>query len=282
MPPAPRFRNHPWLRSPLRCKAGELRLAGALEDVQALDVNSMRVLGSYSMSYILEVDGFYQDGNGVQQDLRAGDAVMIYPDLAHAYGPKIGRSWRQIYVVFDGPQFDLLRQAGILAPSRPVWHLAPVDYWRRRLEEIFQPTVGVGESAAVRALGRFVNVLTDMAASSLEATRSATESWLEDSLQLLAERSPKGWLSAQEVARRVGLSYENFRKQFARRTGESPGQYQKRRRVDHACAAIYQGSHGFKELAEELGFCDVFHFSKAFRQVVGETPSAFRRKVRGR
>jgi AraC-like DNA-binding protein len=282
MPPAPRFRNHPWLRSPLRCKAGELRLAGAVEDVQALDIESMRVLGSYSLSFMLEVDGFYQDARGTRCDLKPGDAIWIFPDLAHAYGPKAGRSWRQIYVVFDGPQFELLQQCGVLSPHRPVWHLAPVDYWRRRLEEIFQPDIGVGESAAVRALGRFVHVLTDMAATSLEAARPSGETWLEDSLQFLAERGNSGWLIPQEVARRVGLSYENFRKQFARRTGESPGQYQKRRRIDQACAAIYQGSHGFKELAEELGFCDVFHFSKAFRQVVGETPSAFRKRVRGR
>ncbi len=281
MPVAPRFRNFPWLKSPLRTKAGDLMLAGTVEDVPALDPAAMRVLGSFSLIYMLDIDGFYIDGNGQRRDLKPGDAVVVFPDVPHAYGPKEGRSWRQIYVVFDGPQFDVLRQAGILSPARPVWHLEPLDYWRRRLEEVFGEETKHGEMAAVRALGRFVHLLTDMAATSAEAMRPAAEMWLEESLHLLAERGAKGWLTPQEVARRVGLSYENFRKQFAKRTQESPGQYQKRRRIDQACAAIYQDSHGFKELAEELGFCDVFHFSKAFRQVVGETPSAFRKKVRG-
>jgi AraC-like DNA-binding protein len=281
----PRFRNYPWLRTPLRTKAGELRLAGAVEDVPALDPDAMRVLGSYSLVFMLEVDGFYVDAHGLRRDLRPGDAITVLPDLAHAYGPKTGRSWRQIYVVFDGPIFELLRESGVLSAARPVWHLEPVDYWRRRLEEVFHledGTNGTTETTAMRALGRFVHLLTDMAATSAEAVRPASEQWLEDALQRLARRGPRGWPTPQTVAREVGLSYENFRKQFARRTGESPGQYQKRRRIDHACAAIYQGSHGFKELADELGFCDVFHFSKAFRQVVGETPSAFRKKVHGR
>mgnify|MGYP002260660693 CR=1 FL=1 len=79
----------------------------------------------------------------------------------------------------------------------------------------------------------------------------------------------------------MGLSYENFRKQFAARTGVSPGAFQKRKRIDRACSAIYQGGRTLKQLAEELEFCDVFHFSKAFKQIVGSTPSEFRRKVRG-
>ena len=41
------------------------------------------------------------------------------------------------------------------------------------------------------------------------------------------------------------------------------------------------GEAFIKQIADELGFCDVFHFSKAFKQVVGLTPSDFRRRVRG-
>ena len=80
----------------------------------------------------------------------------------------------------------------------------------------------------------------------------------------------------------MGLSYENFRKRFVQLMGESPGRYQKRRRIEWACAAIYHGDSSFKEIADLLGFCDVFHFSKAFKQVIGFTPSEYRRRVRGR
>jgi AraC-like DNA-binding protein len=90
-----------------------------------------------------------------------------------------------------------------------------------------------------------------------------------------------GWPAPQAVAREVGLNYENFRKRFAQLTGESPGRYQKRRRLDWACAAIYHGEQSLKQIADELGFCDVFHFSKAFKQEVGLTPSDYRRRVHG-
>ena len=68
---------------------------------------------------------------------------------------------------------------------------------------------------------------------------------------------------------------------FAQVMGESPGHYQKRRRLEWASAAIYQGEQSLKQIADELGFCDVFHFSKAFKQEMGLTPSDYRKRVRG-
>ena len=44
---------------------------------------------------------------------------------------------------------------------------------------------------------------------------------------------------------------------------------------------IRHNGRTLQQLAEELEFCDVFHVSKAFKQIVGSTPSEFRRKVRG-
>lgn len=276
------FRSEAWLESPLRTNLGELQLAGALKDVHGLDPKAMRVLGSYSLIYMVDVEGYYVDGQGAQADLKTGDLVVIFPELAHAYGPKQGRPWNQIYFVFNGPQFDFLRRRGLLDPKRPVWHLEPVDYWRRRLQEVVAGEERHTEAGATRAMGQFLHLVCDMAATDAEARqRPERDTWFEESQRLLGNPAGCGWPTPHQVARDVGLSYDNFRKQFALRAGVSPGQFQKRKRIDRACAAIYQGSHGFKELAEELKFCDVFHFSKAFKQVTGLTPSEFRKKAHG-
>jgi AraC-like DNA-binding protein len=250
--------------------------------VPGLNPKAMRVLGTFALVYLVDVDGYYCDAGGHESALKSGDFLLIFPDVAHAYGPRHDTGWNQIYVVFDGPEFAAWRRSGILNPAQPVLHAEPVEYWRRRFEEVFTPRPIRGPVGALRTMGRFLHLLTDLLATAAEADRTAAEVWLEESQHLLAEPvEDEGWLTPQQVARRVGLSYENFRKQFAQRTGVAPGQFQKVRRVERACAAIYQGSHGFKELADELGFCDVFHFSKVFKQVVGDTPSEFRKRVRG-
>jgi AraC-like DNA-binding protein len=255
-----------------------------LRNIEGIDSRSMRVLGSYALVLMVAGRGYYQDARGTKQELSAGDVVLVFPEIPHAYGPMPGGEWTQIYYVFAGPQFDLWRRRKLLRPEHPVLRLGAAEYWQQRLFEVLQnePRERTGSGAALRAFGRFLEVLSEMIAVDEEmANAPQGASWLEQSLRLLGHRNASGWPTPQTVAREVGLSYENFRKRFAELSGQSPGQYQKRRRLEWACAAIYQGEHTIKEIADELGFCDVFHFSKAFKQVIGITPSEYRRRVSG-
>ncbi len=274
--------DQPWLQSPLRTAAGELQLAGRLRNVAGIDPGAMRVLGSYALVLMIEGRGYYRDARGADLALEPGDAVVVFPEMAHAYGPQPGEEWTQVYFVFSGPQFDLWRKLGLLRPERPVLRVGAPNHWQRRLHAVLENEPRGATGAPLRALGHFLDVLAEMIAIDGDATKTpGRDAWLEKSLRLLGHRGAGGWLTPQEVARESGLSYENFRKRFVQLSGESPGQFQKRRRLDWACAAIYQGEHTIKQIADELGFCDVFHFSKAFKQVVGTTPSDYRRRVTG-
>lgn len=282
MSPAPKYRAEPWLQSPLRTPVGEIELAGLLRNVAGIDPNRMRVLRRFTLVLMVEGRGYFRDARGTKLEIVPGDVVLVFPEIAHAYGPMPGTEWTQIYFVFDGPQFQLWRAQGLLAPEHPVLHLGAVDYWMRRLREVVKSEPLHVSGAPLRALGRLLHVLTDMVAANTESMKQlGRDDWLEKSLRLLGQQTPAGWLPPQDVAPQVGLSYENFRKRFVELTGESPGRYQKRRRLESACAAIYHGESSLKEIADQLGFCDVFHFSKAFKQEIGFTPSDYRRRVRG-
>lgn len=261
---------------------GEIELAGLLRNVPGIDPTGMRILRRFTLVLMVEGKGYYRDARGARLEIGPGDVVLVFPEIAHAYGPLPGSEWTQIYFVFDGPQFQLWRAQGLLAPEHPVLRLGAMDYWRRRLHEVVKSEPLHTAGAPLRALGRLLHVITDMIAADAESTRQAgRDAWLENSLRLLGDRGATGWLAPQEVAPLVGLNYENFRKRFVQLTHESPGRYQKRRRLEWACAAIYHGEYSLKQIADTLGFCDVFHFSKAFKQEIGFTPSDYRKRVRG-
>ncbi|MCF3650247.1 helix-turn-helix domain-containing protein [Synoicihabitans lomoniglobus] len=282
MPPKDHFQNQPWLTRPITIGANTIRAAGLVNNVPGIDRKSMRVMGKYSLIYMLRLEhGFYSDGHGTHRALSAGDVLWLHPELPHAYGPDEGRDWTQIYVVFEGPQWEQWSREGILDASQPLTHAEPLGMWQRRFEDVFQSDSPQDPASALRIFGRLLNLMTALLATHAESQRSTADDWLKESQLLLGVRPGAPVLSPAEVARKVGQSYESFRKRFAAAVGVSPGQFQQRCRIDFACAAIYQGNRSFKALAEELGFCDVFHFSKTFRQVVGDTPSEFRRKARG-
>lgn len=273
--------DEPWLTRPVSLGETRIVAAGQVRDVPGIDPKSMRIMGNYGLIYMVEANGYYRDGNGVNADLHSGDVIWIHPGLAHAYGPRKGEGWTQIYVILEGAQWERWASEGVLDPRKAITHAEPVDYWRRRLADIFKSREAPDRATALRMMGATIQLVGDLLAAEADANKSREDEWLVESQQLLGDRRGEQQLSPQQVARQVGLSYESFRKRFVEKLGVSPGQFQKRRRIEHACAAIYQGNLSLKELADELGFCDVFHFSKTFRQVAGETPSNFRQRVRG-
>jgi AraC-like DNA-binding protein len=256
-------------------------MAGMLHDNRTIHPHGMRILGRYALILVLDGKAFYKDSTGQRFNLDPGDAVIVTPELAHAYGSRNDHAWGQIYVVFDGPQFDMLQQSSSFRAHQPVWHLGPFAYWQRQLEELLNsPRTGHAMSS-LQAVSRFAQLLVEVASVDAEGKDDQKNDWFEESLRILGEPEEDRWVSPQQAAKRLGISYESFRKSFSTRTGQPPGKFQQQRRIDLACASIYRGRENFKEMAERLGFCDVYHFSKVFRKVAGMPPSAYRRTVRG-
>lgn len=271
-----------WLKSPCNSDIGTIWMAGQLHDTSTIRPEKMRILGRYALILVTSGKVFYSDAEGREQDLEAGTAIFVTPALPHAYGSRDGKDWGQVFAVFDGPLFDLLQESAPFRAHQPLWHLPPPGLWQQRLEEILLPEPVGNPAATLAVVHRFSQLLVEMALAASGNEDSSGQLWLEEGQRLLGEQSGNRWHTPQEVARKVGLSYESFRKAFAAATGHPPAQFQQQRRIDLACAAIYRGQENFKELAERLGFCDVYHFSKVFRKVTGTPPSAYRRAVRGR
>jgi len=276
------FQSQILLKSPLRTPVGSIDLAGILQNAEGISPSRMRRLDGYAFILMVDGRGYYQDARGTQAVLVPGDVVVVLPGLAHAYGPEKGSNWTQVYFVVSGAQFELWRSQGLLSEQHPVLRLGSPEYWKQRMSDVAKGANVPSSGGALRAMGRLVQVILEMVAADGEGrARPGQDAWLEKSLHLLGDHSDGGWPTPQEVAGQIGLNYENFRKRFASAMGESPGRYQKRRRLEWACAAIYQGEQSLKQIADRLGFCDVFHFSKAFKQEMGLAPSDYRRRVRG-
>lgn len=269
-----------WVKTPISCTLGSIWLSGFLRTKSQIPSDKMRILGKYAIVLITSGEVFYSDENGNHTNLREGGVIMVTPELAHAYGSANGHFWSQSYAVFDGPQFDLLQQSNSICLKQPCWEVESAHMWKDRLKAIMHPNIHQNPSRAIQTIGRFTQLLIDLATWN-EIKTPAEDNWLNKSMRLLSEPVSSVWLSPQAVAKEVGLNYENFRKLFNQHTGFSPGKFQRNRKIDQACAMIYRGHSNLKELSEELGFCDPYHFSKVFRQIKGIPPSDYRRSVRG-
>ncbi len=83
-------------------------------------------------------------------------------------------------------------------------------------------------------------------------------------------------LSISEIAAHLGVSRRQISRLFSAYTGVSPALYLERARLDRAEALLRHSQKSVKEIAREVGYADVHHFSRAFRRVVGTPPAEYR------
>ncbi len=229
-----------------------------------------RTLASYGLVYVYAGEGRYRDEHGLQSSIQAGTLILLFPGLAHNYGPSAGSTWSEHFLLFESPLCAPLRDSGFLSTGAPLHQLEPIDYWRPRFESFTDAPPVAPTASGMQELGKLFALLGE--ALEPEPSDRSTE-WLHHAQAELAHpnRSP------EEAGRALGLGYENFRKKFRHVAGQSPKQYQQRARMEQACQRLDSSDDKLEAIAEDLGYCDAFHFSKQFKRAIGLSPREYRR-----
>jgi AraC-like DNA-binding protein len=257
---------------------GGVNFAGSIRHSTGVPERPMRILGRYALAYVLHGTGRYADALGTVAATRPGDLIIVFPDVAHTYHADDGQRWDEFYIVFSGPVFDAWRASGLISPARPILHLQPIDYWLRRLESAAGESTGGDVALGLAGACRMQQLLADVVSSSSEPAE-ADRQWLARARSMIDAdaASPESDLSS--IASRLGVEYETFRKRFAKLAGISPVRYRNGRVMDRACAMLTDPTRTLRDVAELCGFGDEFHFSKRFKQLVGVSPSDFRKRL---
>ncbi len=99
------------------------------------------------------------------------------------------------------------------------------------------------------------------------------------SVKLLLAGQPATSFSLTEIARRIYCSPFHLARLFRKEVGLPIHQYQLRLRLALSLERLAERQTGLTEIALGLGFSSHSHFTAAFHQAFGVSPSAFRRSV---
>ena len=88
-------------------------------------------------------------------------------------------------------------------------------------------------------------------------------------------------LDVEALARGVNMSAGHLSRQFRLAYGESPYSYLMTRRIERAMALLRQGGLSVTEVCFAVGCSSLGTFSTRFTELVGMSPSAYRRQAAG-
>ena len=91
----------------------------------------------------------------------------------------------------------------------------------------------------------------------------------------------RAWNIAQ-LAALVNLSPSRFRHLFKEETGKTTGQFLRELRLRRAEFLLRTTFLSIKEVMSASGVTSMAHFVQYFKKRYGETPSAYRKRLRGR
>ncbi len=89
-------------------------------------------------------------------------------------------------------------------------------------------------------------------------------------------REPGRAWKVSELARQLHYTPDHFTRVFRMVCGESPRDFLIRTRIEEAQHLISMSSYSIGRIADLLGYSDIFHFSKQFKEKTGIPPSQFR------
>lgn len=235
----------------------------------------------YILLYCVQGSGWYQLNQGEKYSLRLNQWTILPADVPHKYAADETTPWTIYWLHFAGTHAAALHDYLLEnTPAGPVTIL-PTDERFRLFESLFSClTLSATLDGVVQASARLPHFLLALlpAANPLAQPPAAVDS-ITQSIQFMREHLADNF-TVLALAAQVGLSASYYSATFRAQVGRSPIVFFNFLKVQAACQQLTHSKLLIKEIANQLGFDDVYYFSRVFTKLMGLSPRQFRQADR--
>lgn len=236
-----------------------------------------RVLDQFGVVYLVNGEGEFDSKASGSCHLKKGDAFLVFPGVWHRYRPITAVGWEVYWVHFQGEDAQRMQERGFISPEDPVLNVGLDDAvldpfihlldWLRTEPAGFQQMIAAATMQIVAAM---------LGAARNQAAGSHIHEQVRRAKAMLEEEV--GGLPLMEgIAAKLNMSRAHFFRIFKEQTGLSPYQYHLELKLNRARQMLRNSDLPVKQIARLLGFSNVYHFSKFFKNKTGMSPTPWRK-----
>lgn len=242
---------------------------------------SGRILDEFQLVYIISGKGSFESRTLQHRtEVKAGDAMLLFPGEWHSYCPDKATGWVEFWIGFKGTIPDSWVSAGILGKDTPILHPGI----HARLEQMYSQGLEYANSGA----SEYQKVLGSTALSIIGTALyfDRNNSFRDNEATALMEKAREiiisscDTISAEGIAEAMGIGYSRFRKLFKDFYGIAPGQYILQIRIARAKELLTNTELQIQEIAWQTGFENPDYFSTVFLRMTGQKAKEYRKLTR--
>ncbi|RYG70245.1 helix-turn-helix domain-containing protein [bacterium] len=218
-------------------------------------------------------------------DLAQGDLISIPLGWSHFYfapnqleifnvifASEILEKWRDTLTEFS------IFSASAETPTKWTLQRGEFEYLETLFQNVARETLGRQRGFGVAAEAKLAEALVWIERLNLRSnvTRSPDSEMAVSKVIAFMEQNFARQITLDEIARTAHLSTNYFCEVFKNATGQSPGRYLLRLRLEHARYLLLTTTRPITQVALESGFADASYFARAFKSAFGTAPTRLR------
>ncbi len=236
----------------------------------------------YLFHYVISGTGVLMadDSNGVTKkyEVKSGQGFMIFPGQINTYISDTELPWEYVWVEFDGLRAKEAIEISGLSKDRPVYRAQSKDL-RETMKKEMVYIAEHGDAAPFELIGHFylfIDALMRSAAHRQTSKGSKLQDFYIHEALSFIENNFQNDISVEDVAAVCGLNRSYFGKIFKDGIGKTPQEFLLNYRMVKAAELLKLTQLSVSDIGNAVGYPNQLHFSRAYKNVYGVSPRAWR------
>lgn len=229
----------------------------------------------FLLHHVMSGKGYYRVHDTLYE-LSEGDTFLIFPFEEVCYYADSTDPWEYAWVGFAGTDANtLLKAAGFHAKSPIIYQTENRDYIRNQLIHIYDAR-GSELYNALEMTGRLYTMLSGFLPKNVPAStkQSSYDAYTKKGVDYIHSNYSYP-ITIVEIAHYIGISRSHLFRAFEETMKQSPKEYLTAFRINQACILLTHSDLSITAIGRSVGFEDNLNFSKAFKKVMGCSPSIY-------